>query len=216
MVIALRGVGLDPGIAIFHLDRDRRSSLALDAIEAVRPYVDFWLAAWLAASRFAKRDLVELPDGEIRITRPLTSHLAMSGPIWRQAAAAVSGWLAQSFGRVAAAGGVLTGGITPVPQGLPAAPTRSGRLLPLLSAPLPAFFARSRAHRLRTCYECSGALPVRPRKFCSEECTTSYYSDTQFRAIVAAIASRRANPKRSRAANLAIGEKASCRTARSR
>jgi hypothetical protein len=163
--------------------------------------------------------------GRFRITRPLTSHLAMSGPIWRQAAAAVSGWLVQSFGRVAAAGGVLTGGITPVPQGLPAAPTRSGRLLPLLSAPLPTFFARSRAHRPaslkddpipRTCYECSGALPVRPRKFCSEECTTSYYSDTQFRAIVAAIASRRANPKRSRAANLAIGEKASCHTARSR
>src|SRR5438128_6309539 len=49
--------------------------------------------------------------------------------------------------------------------------------------------------------EVSGArrrLPVRPRKFCSEECTTSYYSDTQFRAIVAAIASRRADPKRSR------------------
>lgn len=93
MVIALRGVGLDPGIAIFHLDRDRRSSLALDAIEAVRPYVDCWLAAWHAASRFAKRDFVALPDGEIRITRPLTSHLAMSGPIWWQAAAAVSGWL---------------------------------------------------------------------------------------------------------------------------
>jgi hypothetical protein len=95
----------------------------------------------------------------------------------------------------------------------------------LLSAPLPAFFARSRAHRPaslkddpipRTCYECSGALPVRPRKFYSEECNTPYYSDIQFRAIVAAIAPRRADPKRSRAANLAIGKKASCRTARSR
>jgi hypothetical protein len=42
------------------------------------------------------------------------------------------------------------------------------------------------------------------------------YSDTQFRAIVAAIASRGADPKRSRAANIAIGKKASCRTARSR
>jgi hypothetical protein len=106
MTIALLGVGLDPGIAIFHLDRDRRSSLALDAIEAIRPYVDCWLAAWLADSRFAKRDFVELPDGEIRITRPLTSHLAMSGPIWRRAATAVSDWLAQSFGRVVGAGGV--------------------------------------------------------------------------------------------------------------
>ena len=33
------------------------------------------------------------------------------------------------------------------------------------------------------------------------------YSDTQFRAIVAAIASRGADPKRSRAANIAIGKK---------
>ena len=57
MVIALRGVGLDPGIAIFHLDRERRSSLALDAIEAVRPYVDFWLAAWLAALPLCKARL---------------------------------------------------------------------------------------------------------------------------------------------------------------
>ena len=92
--IALFGAGLDPGLGIFHLDQDRRSSLALDAIEAVRPYVDCWLAVCLATSRFAKRDFVELQDGEIRITRPLTSHLAMSGPIWRQAATSVAGWLA--------------------------------------------------------------------------------------------------------------------------
>jgi hypothetical protein len=220
MVIALLGVGFDPGIAIFHLDRDRRSSLAADAIEAVRHYVDCWLAAWLAASRFAKRDFVESEDGEIRITRPLTSHLAMSGPIWRRAATAVSGWLAQSFGRVAGAGGVLiaAGGIIPVPQNLPPALTRSGRLFPPLSPLLPVFLAPSRAHRPaavkddpipRTCHECGRALPLRRRKFCSEECATSYYSDTQFQAIVAALASRRVDPKRSRAANLAIGKKAS-------
>src|ERR1700730_18146912 len=91
--------------------------------------------------------------------------------------------------------GVLTGGITPVPQGLPAAPTRSGRLLPLLSAPLPAFFAPSRAHRPASLKDDpippnlrpkQWAASVRPRKFCSEECTTSVYSDTQLRAIVAA------------------------------
>jgi CRISPR-associated endonuclease Cas1 len=40
MTIALHGAGLDPGIGLFHADVDRRASLALDAIEAVRPYVD--------------------------------------------------------------------------------------------------------------------------------------------------------------------------------
>src|SRR5205814_8332603 len=39
MTIALHAAGLDPGIGMFHVDVDGRSSLALDAIEAVRPYV---------------------------------------------------------------------------------------------------------------------------------------------------------------------------------
>ena len=75
--IALFGAGLDPGLGIFHLDQDRRSSLALDAIEAVRPYVDCWLAARLADARFTRRGFVELQGGEIRVTRPLTSHLVL-------------------------------------------------------------------------------------------------------------------------------------------
>jgi CRISPR/Cas system-associated endonuclease Cas1 len=52
MTVALLAVGLDPGIGMFHADLDRRSSLALDAIEAVRPHVDYWLLAYLASSAF--------------------------------------------------------------------------------------------------------------------------------------------------------------------
>jgi CRISPR-associated endonuclease Cas1 len=48
MTIALIGVGIDPGVGIFHADKDRRRSLALDALEAVRPFVDAWLLHWLA------------------------------------------------------------------------------------------------------------------------------------------------------------------------
>jgi len=33
-----------------------RASLAYDAMEAARPYVDGWLAAWLSVARFSKRD----------------------------------------------------------------------------------------------------------------------------------------------------------------
>jgi len=100
----------------------------------------------------------------------------------------------------------------------PAGLARNGRLIPPLSAPLPAFLVPSRAHRPaglkddpipRTCHECGTALPHRRRKFCSEECATSYYKDTRFSGIVAAITSRRADPKRSQAANFAIGKKAS-------
>jgi CRISPR-associated endonuclease Cas1 len=41
MTIALLAVGIDPGIGMFHADFDGRSSLALDAIEAARPHVDY-------------------------------------------------------------------------------------------------------------------------------------------------------------------------------
>jgi hypothetical protein len=69
----------------------RCAYLTYDAVEAVRPCVDGWLAAWLVETRFSKRDFHEESDGTVRITRPLTSHLAMTAPIWRPAAQAVAG-----------------------------------------------------------------------------------------------------------------------------
>ena len=72
MTIALTGAGLDPGLCVFHTDAARRASLTYDAMEAVRPCVDGWLAAWLVEARFSKRDFSEENDGTIRITRPLT------------------------------------------------------------------------------------------------------------------------------------------------
>jgi CRISPR-associated protein Cas1 len=55
LTIALT-VGLDAGLGVFHTDAARRPSLTYDAMEAVRPRVDGWLAAWLAEARFSKRD----------------------------------------------------------------------------------------------------------------------------------------------------------------
>jgi CRISPR/Cas system-associated endonuclease Cas1 len=92
LTIALIGVGLDTGVAIFHSDKDRRRSLALDALEALRPFVDAWLLHWLAEARFPRRDFHETSDGTIRITRPLSSHLAMTAVIWRRAAETVASW----------------------------------------------------------------------------------------------------------------------------
>ena len=85
LTIALTGVGLDAGLGIFHTDAARRASLTFDAMEAVRPRVDSWLAALLADASFSKRDFYEEFDGTIPITRPLTSHLSMTAPIWRLA-----------------------------------------------------------------------------------------------------------------------------------
>jgi hypothetical protein len=108
MTIALAEVGLDPGIGIFHADRDGRASLSQDCLEPLRPYVEAWLLCCLAEVRFAKRDFYEEGDGTIRITRPLTSWLALSAPLWRAAAEVVARWLADSlagFARLGDRGG---------------------------------------------------------------------------------------------------------------
>src|SRR5437764_13235150 len=53
MTIALHAVGLDPGIGMFHVDVEGRSSLALDATEAIRGYAVYWLASYLSSFVFA-------------------------------------------------------------------------------------------------------------------------------------------------------------------
>jgi CRISPR-associated endonuclease Cas1 len=159
MTIALTGAGLDPGMGIFHVDQDRRASLAYDAIEAVRPYVDAWLVTWLASARFSKRDFYEEADGAIRLTRPLTSHLAMTAAIWRPAAQGVAGWLARAL-----AGSI--GGERRLPAPLPALPAPR-RTWQGFDPPI-----------ARTCHECGKALASTRRKFCSETCAISFHLAT--------------------------------------
>jgi CRISPR-associated protein Cas1 len=154
MTIALTGGGLDPGIGIFHTDTARRVSLTYDAMEAVRPCVDSWLAAWLAEARFSKRDFYEESDGTIRITRPLTSHLAMTAPIWRPAAQAVAGWLARAFMGDLGEERRLHSPLL----GLPA-PKRTWQGM---QPPMP-----------KTCTECGKALSTKQRRFCSDACIVS-------------------------------------------
>jgi hypothetical protein len=159
LTIALTSVGLDAGLGIFHTDAARRASLTYDAMEAVRPGVDGWLAAWLAAwladASFSKRDFYEESDGTIRITRPLTSHLAMTAPIWRPAAQAVAGWLART----------LT-------EGLPEK-RRPHTPMPVLPAPRRAWQGMQPPVP-KTCIECGRALSTKQRKFCSDVCSVSF------------------------------------------
>jgi CRISPR-associated endonuclease Cas1 len=101
LTVALRTSGIDPGIGLFHVDMPNRLSLTLDGIEALRPYVDLWLLGYLANSVFANRDFNELRDGEVRLTHPLSSHLAMTAALWRQVCEPVAEWLKDSFMRAA-------------------------------------------------------------------------------------------------------------------
>ena len=94
LTIAITIAGLDPSFAIFHEDRENRASLVYHAIEPIRPYVDAWLVHWLKTAVFSKRDFYEMPDGSIRLTRPLTSWLAATRPLWRNPSELVAQWLA--------------------------------------------------------------------------------------------------------------------------
>jgi len=200
MTIALLAVGLDPGIAIFHRDKDNRSSLALDAMEAIRPYVDCWLAAWVASSCFAKGDFVELPDGEVqalpagtlfprtdvglgrpanmadypmktRVAAPLTAWLGMTGPLWQRAAMEVASWLAMCFGRVAKADILATtGNPTLTVQHATPPVVAPGRLLPPLAQPLPAFLGPAHGYSPPTVRRLRGGLQDDPMPPTCGEC----------------------------------------------
>lgn len=122
----------------------------------------------IATARFSKRDFYEEADGTIRLTRPLSSHLAMTAAIWRPAAQAVAGWLARAL-----AGSLGAERRVPVP--LPALPAPK-RTWQGLEPPV-----------AKTCHECGKALAARQRKFCSEACAISFHVATTTAAEVTAL-----------------------------
>jgi hypothetical protein len=210
--IALLGAGLDPGIGVFHADKEGRASLAYDGLEAIRPHLEAWLLSFLAETRFSKRDFYEESDGAIRITRPLTSYLALTAPLWRRAAETVAGWLAESFAGFARRLGarsldddvIAAAAIgAPIPVGKTGDPAsarsqlslRAVELLPPpLPAPLPNLPSPGRAYRPalahdvmpRACYECGRALAPTQRRFCSPSCTGIYRAEMRRLVPIAA------------------------------
>src|SRR5205085_4765308 len=184
-----------------------------DASEDARPYVDSWLVSYLSSSVFANRDFAELPDGEVRLTHPLTSHLAHTAMLWRKACEPVAGWLAQAFDRAAGLGPVLSHNDRALlaPQSGAAALLPTGRRLPALAPPLPSFFAPRRSrHGVRAakgavrdnpvprlCFECGRALSFKQRKFCSLDCGAAFSLATN-RFVAMAPVPRRAKSQQQR------------------
>jgi hypothetical protein len=88
-ILACHAVGLDPGVGIFHTDRRDRASLALDAMEAVRPAVDAYVLALLTQRTLSAREFVETREGACRITPRLAAELADTCSVWRSHVAPV-------------------------------------------------------------------------------------------------------------------------------
>lgn len=180
MTIALYAAGLDPGIGLFHADGENRASLALDCMEPVRPFVDYWLLEYLNATAFANRDFTELRDGEVRLTHPLNAHLAHTAALWRRPCETVAAWIAAAFRRAAGAapemvparqGQATIAAVTPLAKTMP--------VLPVLSAgSAPSTIARrvvgTAAPVATCCHECGRGLTVQQRKFCSPECAEKH------------------------------------------
>ena len=196
MTIALLARGLDPGIGMFHADIDGRLSLALDAIEAVRPYVEYWLFTYLQATVFANRDFNEFPDGEVRLSHPLNSHLAHTAALWRKASEPIAEWLARSVDRASGLGRVRAA-LAPSGTVTPGAKREAERLnteiIPSLAKPLPNFLTAAQGHRIsapsvlkrragisddlvpHACWECGRALSPDRATFCSDDCKQEYH-----------------------------------------
>ncbi len=115
--LSLLAVGLDPGLGWAHKDASYRDSAALDVLEALRPQADAHVARLMAERTFSRREFVELPSGQVRLTRSLARDLATSTlPRWEQTA----GQLAEHVGSLIAASA-----ITPVR--MPGRKTRGSR-----------------------------------------------------------------------------------------
>ena len=80
--LACLGMGLDPGLGVYHVDKPGRDSLVYDLIEPVRPAVDEWLFALFEEQVFTIEDFTETRRGAVRVNPPLSDHLASTGPLW--------------------------------------------------------------------------------------------------------------------------------------
>jgi CRISPR-associated endonuclease Cas1 len=160
ITIALHAIWLDPAFGTLHADKDDRASLAYDLMEPARPILDRWFFHWLQSATFSKRDFFEDYRGQIRLMRPLNSHLAMTAALWREIADQLAQWFYQR----------LIGKNASLRLKFVDLEIEAGRrakrwaLGNALQRPVPT-----------TCMECGKALPNKRRKFCSDACAKSYH-----------------------------------------
>jgi CRISPR-associated endonuclease Cas1 len=117
--IALLALGLDPLLGFSHVDRQGRSSLALDLLEPLRPQIDRYIVELLRVRTFTRKDFHETRDGRCRLHPDLLAELAATAPAWAQVVASLAEQLAQRI--------VDTAGGGTVPTKLTGANRRGGR-----------------------------------------------------------------------------------------
>ncbi len=173
ITIALHAAGLDPALGILHADKVGGTSLAYDLMEPARPLLDRWLLHWLQTATFSKRDFREDIYGFIRVTHPLTSHLAMTAALWRGIAEQLAEWIYRRLNGENAALRLI--GVDWLSSEARRRAVR-WRLGHTMQRPVPA-----------TCAECGKALPKGRRRFCSGDCMRAWHGEVLTTAGMLAI-----------------------------
>jgi CRISPR-associated endonuclease Cas1 len=96
-LIAIRALGLDPGLGILHIDDSNRDSLVYDLMEPIRPKVDAYVLSWMQRTALRRSFFFEERDGNCRLMSDLCRQLGDTIPIWAREVAPIVEWLAQSI-----------------------------------------------------------------------------------------------------------------------
>lgn len=81
---------LNPALGFMHADNDKRDSLALDILEAIRPDIDSYVLGILGYGAdprvFSRKDFIESrvrPHGAVRLVAPLTHEVVQQSLTWQ-------------------------------------------------------------------------------------------------------------------------------------
>ena len=80
--LACTGMGLDPGLGVYHFDKRGRDSMVYDLVEPIRPFIDEFVLDLLDGHVFRAADFYQTRRGVCRIAPALAAHLAATGPLW--------------------------------------------------------------------------------------------------------------------------------------
>jgi CRISPR-associated endonuclease Cas1 len=156
--IACQTVGLDPQLGIFHTDQRHRPSLALDAMEPVRPIVDAYVLAMLTQRTFARDEFAETRQGACRLTPKLSTRLSQASDTWRHHLGPVVEGIAHAFAASAERPLTIAAPLTRSQHQAAwndRAPTRKRRQAVVSTPTLP-----------NACRDCGTHLPDRRRHYC--------------------------------------------------
>jgi CRISPR-associated endonuclease Cas1 len=166
-ILATHAVGLDPLIGIFHTDQRHRASLALDAMEAVRPLVDAYVLALLTQRTLARDDFAETRKGTCRVTPRMAARLAQTTDTWRHHIAPVVEGIAHALAQAATRSMTIATPLTGAHHRAAWEARGPGRKRRQTKAATP--------HLPNACRDCGTRLPDRRKRYC-DECRARHWA----------------------------------------